>query len=274
MSNYNTFDVAYPKNEESVTLVFNDNLPIERIFTGMTYPFSSYKILRKENSEQHVFEYVLEGKGEIVINGKKTLLEKGDVFFLDKHTKHDYRSDKKEPLKKIWVTFKSDYLDKMLSAYKISSGVYKVKVEKDFLAIYNISRAQTTPQNKFFAIAESLHQIITAISKKILLSSSDALSSIKNELLSSVYDKRSLDDIAAKLFMSRSNLIRIFKKHTGITPYAFLLNEKLSVAQTLLSSTDMTVKAVSDLLCFSDEHYFSFLFKQKTGINPSKIRSK
>ena len=271
MSNNNFFDVAYPKNEDSITLIFNENLPINSLFIGMTYPLSSYKILRKDSSE-HIFEYVLEGKGEIVINGKKFPLVKGDTFFLDKYTAHDYHSDKNEPLKKIWVTFKSDYLDQMLSAYKITSGVYNVNTEKDFLTIYNISRAQITPQNKFFTIADALHQIITAISKKILLSSDDTISSIKNELLYSVYNKRSLDEIASKLFMSRSNLIRIFKKHTGITPYAFLLNEKLSVAQTILSSTDMTVKAVSDLLQFSDEHYFSYLFKQKIGKSPTEYR--
>jgi AraC-like DNA-binding protein len=272
MCNNNLFNVAYPKNEESITLVFNNNLPINSLFIGMTFPFSSYRILRKENSKQHIFEYVLEGKGEITLNGKKFPLKKGDTFFLDKYTTQDYRSDKDQPLKKIWVSFNSEYLDKMLSAYKITSGVYNVNTEKDFLTIYNISRAQITPQNKFFTIADSLHQIITTISKKIILSGDDTISSIKNELLYSIYDKRSLDEIASKLFMSRSNLIRIFKKHTGETPYAFLLSEKLKVAKTLLSSTDMTVKTVSELLQFSDEHYFSYLFKQKIGKSPTEYR--
>ena len=41
---------------------------------------------------------------------------------------------------------------------------------------------------------------------------------------------------------------------------------------TILSSTDMTVKAVSELLQFSDEHYFSYLFKQKIGKSPTEYR--
>ena len=131
-----------------------------------------------------------------------------------------------------------------------------------------------SPQNKFFTIADNLHAIITALSRSTLFANNSPVGTIKNELLAAVYTKRTLDDIAAKLFMSRSNLIRIFKKHTGITPYAFLMQEKLNVAQTLLSSTDITVKAISELLCFNDEHYFCFLFKQKTGVTPTQYRNR
>ena len=272
MSEINDFKIAYPQNEEALTLVFNDNFPIESIFTGITFPFSSYNIIRKENSSHHLFEYVIDGKWEILIDGKKYPLTAGDTFVLDKDTPHNYHSDKKQPLKKIWVSFKSDYVNKMMESFRVSSGVYRINAEKNFMAIYNIARAETTPQNKFFAIADNLHEIITMLSRKILLTGNDTVTMIKNELLASIYTKRTLDEISAKLFMSRSNLIRIFKKHTGITPYAFLLNEKLAVASTLLTSTDMSVKAVSDLLCFTDEHYFSFLFKQKTGKNPTEYR--
>ena len=73
--------------------------------------------------------------------------------------------------------------------------------------------------------------------------------------------------------MSRTNLIRIFKKNTGITPYKFLLDEKIKVAKALLSTTNMSVKSISEKLGFSDEHYFSYLFKEKVGISPLKYKS-
>ncbi len=272
MSINNQFDIAYPKNENAVSLVFNDNFPIQSLFIGITFPLSTYKILRY-NSEQVLLEYILDGEGEIVIDKKKIKLSKGDVFVLTKHSKHDYSSNKNNPLKKIWISFKSDYLDKMMMEYKISSGVYKIEIEKQFTAIYDIANSQITLQNKLFSIADNLHQIITAISRKILSTFDEPISFIKNQLLSSVYSQISLTNIANKLYMSKSNLIRIFKKHTGITPYAFLLNEKLSVSKTLLRSTNMTVKSISELLCFNDEHYFSFLFKQKNGKTPTEYRN-
>ena len=217
-------------------------------------------------------EFVLAGKGEIEIDGKRIPLSSGDTFFLGKGSRQDYISDKKDPLQKIWISMRSDYIDAMLKSYRIETGVYRANVRNNFLAIYNIARAEMTPQDKFFAVADNLHEIITALSRSVLLSESDLVSRIKNELLSSVYSKNTLDDISAKLFISKSSLIRIFKKSEGVTPYKFLLDEKIAVAKTLLTSTDMSVKAVSDMLYFSDEHYFSYLFKDKTGVSPSEYR--
>jgi len=266
------FTVEFPEHEDDVTLVFNDSFPIDTIFIGQTYPFSSYKIHRRETAGRHLFEFVLGGKGEIEIDGKKIPLTAGDTFFLGKGSQQDYISDKKDPLKKIWVSLRSDYIDAMLESYRIKTGVYKVNVRNNFLAIYNIARAETTPQDKFFTVADNLHEIITALSRSVLLPENDTVSVIRNELLASVYSKTTLDDLAAKLFVSKSSLIRIFKKSTGVTPYRFLLDEKLAVAKTLLISTDMSVKAISDMLMFTDEHYFSYLFKEKTGKTPTEYK--
>ena len=266
------FIIEYPQHEEDVTLVFNGSFPIDSIFIGMTYPFPSYKIQRKENSGRHLFEFILEGKGDITIDGKRIPLHEGDTFFLEKGSLHNYRSDKNEPLKKIWISFSSEYIDAMLDGYKVTTGVYKVNVRNKFLAIYNIAKADIAPQDKFFKVADTLHEIITAMSRSVIMCETDTASKIRNELLASVYTKCTLDDIAAKLFISKSGLIRIFKKQTGITPYKFLLNEKLSIAETLLLSTDISIKSISDMLCFTDEHYFSYIFKKKTGKTPTEYR--
>ena len=75
------------------------------------------------------------------------------------------------------------------------------------------------------------------------------------------------------MFISRAHLIRVFKQNKGITPYQFLLNEKIKIAKALLSTTEMSIKSISDKLCFADEHYFSHLFKQKTGLSPLKYKA-
>ena len=137
------------------------------------------------------------------------------------------------------------------------------------LCLFSFFQAQA--QNKYFEIAELLHSIILKTARTAL-EVGDTLLPMKNALLASIYSKKTLDEIASELFTSKSNLIRVFKKQTGITPYQFLLNERLSVAKTLLSTTSMQIQSIAELLCFSDEHYFSFLFKQKTGLTPSQYR--
>ena len=57
-----------------------------------------------------------------------------------------------------------------------------------------------------------------------------------------------------------------------MSPFDYYLKKKLSKAKLMLQSYNMTVKEISDKLCFADEHYFSGLFKRKVGVSPSEFR--
>ncbi len=265
-------EILYPSHEEAFAIALSDLFPIEHILIGKTHPFPSYRVKRRANGKSYLFEFVLEGEGEFRLNGKTQKLKGGDLLVIDKDDPHDYRSNPKNPMKKLWVRFSSEYLGKMLQSYRIQTGVYRVDVKKEFVALYGVAKLDTSAQNKFFEIAELLHAITLKTARTAFEQTEDTLSIIKNALLSSIYSGKNLDEIASDLFMSKSNLIRIFKKQTGLTPYQFLLSEKISVAKTLLSTTTMHVKTIAELLCFSDEHYFSFLFKQKTGLTPSEYK--
>ena len=72
--------------------------------------------------------------------------------------------------------------------------------------------------------------------------------------------------------MSESQTIRLFKKNFGTTPYTYVLNKKINFAKKLLIDTNLSVKEISTKLCFSDEYYFSNIFKEKVGCSPSQYR--
>lgn len=42
----------------------------------------------------------------------------------------------------------------------------------------------------------------------------------------------------------------------------------------MLLETDMSVKAISEMLHFADSHHFSNSFKKQTGISPMEYRSR
>ena len=62
--------VAFPLTEEAMAFADTSGLPIRKITIGVTYPDASYRISRN-SSKMFTFEYVLEGKGEIVYKDKK-----------------------------------------------------------------------------------------------------------------------------------------------------------------------------------------------------------
>jgi AraC-like DNA-binding protein/mannose-6-phosphate isomerase-like protein (cupin superfamily) len=265
--------LLFPKHEEAVAFLGDDSFPIKNILVGITHPFASYRVHRPATNKYYLFEHVLEGEGEIVVNGVRKKIYRGDTYVIDKSDEHDYRSNAEKPLKKIWISFSSEYLEKMLSAYGITTGIYQADVKENFLSLYNVSKTDALLQNVFPILAENLHQIVVSLAS-FSRRSEDVVTKIKNELVSCIYSKCDLDEIANKLYTSKTNLIRVFKKATSTTPYQFLLNEKIKIAKALLKTTSMTVKTIAESLCFTDEHYFSFQFKQKTGFTPTEYRNK
>ena len=82
----------------------------------------------------------------------------------------------------------------------------------------------------------------------------------------------STESLAASIYKSPSQAIRIFKKKYGVTPYDYYVNIRIKKAVSLLKNTRLSIKEISYRLCFCDEHYFSNLFKKKTGKSPREYR--
>ncbi|NLG36923.1 MAG: helix-turn-helix transcriptional regulator [Clostridiales bacterium] len=83
----------------------------------------------------------------------------------------------------------------------------------------------------------------------------------------------SLFEIADETHYSPYHFLRIFKRHTGRTPFGFLLDLKIGKAKEMLRKTDCTISQICDLCGFSSLSYFSRVFREKTGLSPSQFRS-
>ena len=81
-----------------------------------------------------------------------------------------------------------------------------------------------------------------------------------------------MEELAEEICLSPSQLTRVFRAAYGQTPYRYLLGRRLETACLLLRGTSLPVREIAAHLCFSDEHYFSSLFRQKIGVSPLAYR--
>jgi AraC-like DNA-binding protein len=95
---------------------------------------------------------------------------------------------------------------------------------------------------------------------------------MKDFLNTRITEKFQICDLCRHISRSESQTIRLFKKIFGITPYTYVLDKKIGFAKKLLMDTNLSVKEIATKLCFSDEYYFSNIFKKKTGLTPSQYR--
>lgn len=97
----------------------------------------------------------------------------------------------------------------------------------------------------------------------------DVVARIIEILQDNVYSTISLDELAGELYFSKTYLKSAFKRATGKSIIQFYLNLKTEEAKKLISR-NYTFTEIADKLCISSVHYFSRMFKQRTGMNPSE----
>ena len=81
-----------------------------------------------------------------------------------------------------------------------------------------------------------------------------------------------LPDASAHLGVSGAHLARIFRAETGLSVNAYIAQQKIDAAKSLLRSTTRDVHEISDALAFSSPAYFGKVFRRQTGMTPTQFR--
>jgi transcriptional regulator GlxA family with amidase domain len=82
----------------------------------------------------------------------------------------------------------------------------------------------------------------------------------------------SLDELAARALMSRRSFVRHFKAATGATPHAWLLSQRLSLAQELLETTSLPIEQIAERVGYRSSAVFREQFTARRGVAPRDYR--
>ncbi|MFI9437332.1 MULTISPECIES: GlxA family transcriptional regulator [Streptosporangium] len=82
----------------------------------------------------------------------------------------------------------------------------------------------------------------------------------------------SVDDLAARALMSRRSFARRFKAATGATPHAWLLTQRLNLAEELLETTDLPVESIAHQVGYAGAAVFREQFALRRGVPPRDYR--
>ena len=243
---------------------------------GITHPDKDYFISRNR-SDYHVIEFIAEGKGYLSVGGKEYTLEQGDLYILPPESAHRYSADAKQPYRKLWCNFYSDTFAKIQTAYHLDGQYvfHAPECEDDFVRLVQIATfGNCVNDDEWMNVANVLMGILNKLARKFYRPERNTgVAFLAKELLdNSVFDSITVEELSKRLFISKTILTREFKAMYDISPYHYYLNKKLSQAKLMLHNSNMSIKEISDALCFADEHYFSGLFKRKVGVSPSEFR--
>ena len=285
MEKYTTFDHIRKQDISSFTGLENEMLtyiyhspqkvPLSIECFGITYPNPNFHIKRTE-ATYFILEYIMSGKGYLVVDGRKHELKANDVYLLEPGSAHEYYADKHDPFKKIWVNFKSDLFFNILKEYGLMqiNVFHDTDILQEMSKIIELEKVSVYNDNIYKAASKHLFDIFMKLAEQNQTNTqgSTIAQQILAELDKAIDSSVSIDDICNTLFISRSKMIREFKRHYDQTPHAYLLGRKIGFAKMLLQDTSHSIKSIANHLGFSDEHYFANVFKRKTGYTPSLYR--
>lgn len=272
-------------NEQYHLAHSGEDSPLNVDMAGMTRPEPNFHVSantpKSLTLSYYQMEYVLDGKVYIETANETFCAEKGDFFFINTGVPRSLRSDKKNPVKKLFVTAKGPLMDGIVKAYKIKSPVIiaKLDVEDYFRNIINIIE-----EAPFYSpiirdkIGREILSILQAVSYDLHTVSMANKRNIAENILKFIEEnlnrKFTIEELGQNFFLGKTQLIKLFKDKYGVTPIKYAQLQRIEMAKYYLAKTDEPISTLHDKLGFEDVKYFSKLFKKITGISPSEYRVK
>jgi AraC-like DNA-binding protein len=107
----------------------------------------------------------------------------------------------------------------------------------------------------------------TEINNKI---AEDIIKILKNN----VYKRLTVEDISKMVSYSKAYVFRQFKLATGKGVMEYYTELKIKTAKQLIKENELSVKEISERLCFDTPNYFSKTFKKAVGETPTQYRTR
>ena len=95
---------------------------------------------------------------------------------------------------------------------------------------------------------------------------------VKEYLHDNFYIQISLDDIAKEFSISKYHFLRLFKKHTFVSPHAYLMLVRVEKAKQFLQK-GLSIIDATYMCGFNDQSHLNKRFKAITGLTPGEYKN-
>ncbi len=128
------------------------------------------------------------------------------------------------------------------------------------------------------ALREWLERTSLSLREKLITARNKSTKSFVNQAVEYVHnnyadEELSLDSVCSELGVSNSYFSTIFKKETGKPFISYLTDYRMDKAVEMLVGTNEKSYIIAKNTGYTDPNYFSYVFKRRFGVSPSKYRT-
>lgn len=246
---------------------------------GLFYGQERFSTARTDK-ESYLLFYTLKGAGLIEQNDQQVLLPAGYALLLNCRTPQSYCT---APGQSCWHHYWVHLdgagvaaMEQVLIPQQLAAVPFPAEKAALFDRVLDGVERQDIQAvlNTAFALHELLNRMAQARLDAIDQTASNrALVERAAAYLRAHYaEPLCLDALLEIAPVSKSYLLRLFRRYMGTTPYNFLLCTRVTQAKELLVLTDLPVKEIARRTGFSGESNFSTRFSAMAGQSPLQYR--
>lgn len=251
--------------------------PLQVTYVGnIRYPYDSGSYWQRVDSEVFVVELVTAGDLSLVQDGRSYVIGPGQVMLCRKHSTHRFEAGPARFALKRFMMIEGEMLDTVLDMTGLAGC--------DVVHPANPTAVAHLMRHAIRIMARRLEGFDLRLSamayELLLLLGRDAHQENRPQELDSAlaFLRRGLclpissREIATHVSMSVPSLNRLFRKHLGVSPIGYLIEQKMAFARQLLATTDLPVKSIAWQTGYRNPLYFSSRFHKHAGLSPREYR--
>lgn len=230
---------------------------------------------------RYFFDYIVSGSGYVELDGVKYEVRPGDLIYVKKGVKLSYSTNDDNPYEKYWLSMDGEAIDSLIGYYLGDQSLmirHGCEAEP-FLRLKSIIASSGYDESRVMCVL--LELIMRAACLPVRETRGGELNEyarceyaveFKKYIEDHLNEHFSLDEAAEHFHISKRHLIRLFKEKYDQTPGAYHTDIRLTAAARYLTETDFSIGEIALSLGYSDQSFFSVMFKKKYGVYPTAYR--
>jgi len=228
--------------------------------------------------------YIIHGEGKFRSKSVRLArINAGTVFMLFPGEWHSYRPDRHSGWSEYWIGFTGSYMDQLVTNgfFSRTEPILHIGQQEGVIEMFVKVITQAKKEKIGFQPLISGATIfilgqIYSIKRNSEFGNKEVENLINRArviMRENIHNNISPEEIASSLNIGYSWFRRMFKQYTGLAPAQYQLQIKIQRGKEMLMDHSVSVKEIAFQLNFNSHYHFSNIFKQKTGMSPSKFRN-
>ena len=211
---------------------------------------------------------VLKGERTLIIGKREFVIAEGDVFIINTGEPHSIGLSLNPDHDYIVVSLSNKLLRQFFPSETFFETIIQSPALTNHLSVLFNSHIDKNKPDKLIDINLIISNLKLFIKpEKSRKDEDERLSRVKALLDGSSIDKHLVKKLANRAFLSEFHFARLFKKHTGMAPHQYLLDNRLRTARELLEKQNSIFDAAV-ASGFYDTSHFIRHFSKHFGVSP------